>query len=47
LLKSYLSEGLRRDEAMFASSRKARLIEALRKYGVPESVIAQAEKDAA
>jgi len=48
LLKSYVSEGLRRDEAIFTSSSKeARLIEALKKRGVPESVIAEAEKDAA
>ncbi len=31
LLKAYLSEGLRRDEAQFASSSQARLIDALKK----------------
>jgi hypothetical protein len=47
LLKSYVSEGLRRDEAMLSSSKEARLIEALKKRGVPESLIKEAEKDAA
>ena len=47
LLKSYVSEGLRRDEAMLSLGKEARLIEALRKRGVPESVIEEAERDAA
>jgi hypothetical protein len=45
LLKSYISEGLRRDEAQYASGSTARLIEALRKRGVPESLIAEAEQE--
>lgn len=47
LLKSYVSEGLRRDEAMLSLGKEARLIEALRKRGVPESVIEEAERDVA
>ncbi len=47
LLKSYLSEGLRRDEAQFAFGPTARLIEALKKRGVPESVLAEAERELA
>ena len=42
LLKAYLSEGLRRDEAQFAFSAQARLIEALKKHGVPQSVLDEA-----
>ena len=47
LLKSYVSEGLRRDEAMLSLGKEARLIEALRKLGVPESVIKEAEREVA
>ena len=46
LIKSYLSEGLRRDERQFAAVAHARLIEALKRQGVPEEVIAQAEREA-
>lgn len=47
LLKSYISEGLRRDEAQFASDTTARLIEALKKRGVPEAVIDEAARELA
>lgn len=47
LLKSYVGEGLRRDEAQLSSSREARLIAALKKLGVPDSVIEEAERDVA
>ncbi|NWG32040.1 MAG: hypothetical protein HXY29_11150 [Rhodocyclaceae bacterium] len=47
LLKSYISEGLRRDEAQFASDATARLIEALKKRGVPEAVIDEAARELA
>ena len=47
LLKSYISEGLRRDEAQFSSGKEARLIAALKKLGVPDSVIEAAEREAA
>jgi hypothetical protein len=45
LLKSYISEGLRRDEAQFSSNVEARLIEALKKRGVPEEVLADAARE--
>ena len=45
LLKSYISEGLRKDEAQFLSSPSARLIEALRKRGVPDSILEDATKE--
>ena len=45
LLKAYLSEGLRRDEAQFAASSQARLIDALKRRGVTTELIAEAEKD--
>ena len=44
LLKSYISEGLRRDEAQFTFSKEAKLIAALKKLGVPDSVIEEAAK---
>jgi hypothetical protein len=45
LLKAYLSEGLRRDEAQFAFSAQGRLLEALRKHGVPQSVLDEAARE--
>ena len=45
LLKSYLSEGLRRDETQFAFSVQARLMDALRKHGVPQSVLDEAARE--
>lgn len=45
LLKSYISEGLRKDEAQFSSAPSARLIEALRKRGVSDSVLDEAVKE--
>ena len=47
LLKSYISDGLRRDEAQFASSKEAKLIAALKKLGVPDSIIEAAEREVA
>lgn len=47
LLKSYLSDGLRRDAALFAPEREARLIEALKKRGVSAAIIAEAENELA
>ena len=47
LLKSYISEGLRHDEERFASGTAARVIEALKKRGVPEDVLAEATREAA
>jgi hypothetical protein len=45
LLKLYIGEGLRRDEAQFAPDATARLIEALKRRGVPEDVLAEAAKE--
>lgn len=45
LLKSYISEGLRKDEALYVSTPSTRLIEALRKRGVPDSVLEDAAKE--
>ncbi|ASC64907.1 hypothetical protein EUC41_20385 [Achromobacter denitrificans] len=47
LLKSYLSEGLRRDEQQFAEVTHTRLIEALKRHGVSSEVIEQAEREVA
>ena len=47
LLKTYISVGLRKDEAEFVFSKSARLVEALRKRGVDEKLIAEAERDVA
>jgi hypothetical protein len=45
LLKSYLSECLRRDEAQFAVVEQARLIDALKRRGVPAELIEEAERE--
>ena len=47
LLKAYVSEGLRRDEATHLLGPAARLAEALRKRGVPAELIEQAARDVA
>lgn len=47
LLKSYIGEGLRRDEAQYTFGQTARLIEALKKRGVPDSVLDEAARDLA
>ncbi len=47
LLKSYLSEGLRRDEAQFAFGQTARLIDALKKRGVSDKVLDEAARELA
>lgn len=38
LLKAYVSEGLRRDEAQYLANTEARLIDALKRRGVPDDV---------
>ncbi len=45
LLKAYLSEGMRRDEAQFSILSQAKLIDALKRRGVTAELIAEAEKD--
>ena len=42
---SYISEGLRNDEARFTSGATARLIEALKKRGVPDDVLEEAARE--
>jgi len=45
LLKAYISDGLRRDEARFHDEREARFINALKRRGVPDSVIEEAGRE--
>lgn len=45
LLKAYISEGLRKDEAKYLSAHSARLIEVLRKRGVSDDLLAAASKE--
>lgn len=47
LLKSYISEGLRRDEAIHAADTVERLSKALKKHGVSDKVLDAALRDAA
>ena len=47
LLKSYISEGLRRDEGQLNQASMDRLIAALRKHGVPDSVLDEATREIA
>lgn len=47
LMKAYISEGLRKDEAHYVFGHSARLIAALKKHGVPDSVIEQATQEVA
>jgi hypothetical protein len=47
LLKAYVSEGLRRDEATHLFGPAARLVEELRKRGVPAELIEAAARDVA
>jgi hypothetical protein len=46
LLKAYISEGLRRDEAVHAFGPAARLAEALKKRGVSAKLIEEAAQEA-
>lgn len=47
LLKSYISEGLHRDETQFVFSKEAKLIAALKKRGVPDSINEEAAREVA
>ena len=47
LLKAYISDGLRRDEAQLASDSTARLIAALKKRGVPAAVLENVARELA
>jgi hypothetical protein len=44
LLKGYISEGLRRDEAEFHSGKTAKLLAELKARGVPDDVLAEAQR---
>ena len=46
LLKAYVSEGLRRDEAVHLFDASARLAEALRRRDVPAKLIEEAAREA-
>lgn len=46
LLKSYISEGLRRDEAELEQQTARKLTEALKRRGVPESLLQEALAEA-
>jgi hypothetical protein len=46
LLKYYIGEGLRKDEAEFIFSASGRLIDALKKQGVSEKALEKAAKEA-
>lgn len=46
LLKLYLSEGLRRDEAAFNPTATDRLVEALKRHGVSQQVLDEATREA-
>ncbi len=46
LLKAYISEGLRRDEAVHLFGPAARLVEALKKRGVSAELIEEATREA-
>ena len=46
LLKAYLSEGVRRDEALHVCGPAARVAEALKKRGVSATLIAEAAQEA-
>jgi hypothetical protein len=42
----YISEGLRHDEERYSLNREARLVAALKKHGVPDSVLEEAAREA-
>ena len=45
LLKAYISDGLRQDEAKFSSNQAAQRLEALRQRGVPQDVLDAAARE--
>src|ERR1035437_9110083 len=47
LLKAYLSDGLRHDEAKYTSSSQTRLLEALKRHGIPQEVLDEATREIA
>jgi hypothetical protein len=47
LLKTYIGEGLRRDEAPLTQDKTARLLEVLKERGVSAELLQQAEQEVA
>jgi len=47
LVKMYISEGLRKDEALLASGSATRLVEALKKRGVSKKLLDEAVRESA
>lgn len=47
LLKSYVSEGLRRDEAAYLLGPQSQLLEALKRRGVPPELLEEAASEVA
>lgn len=47
LLKAYISEGLRRDEAAYATDKLERLARALKQHGVTDKVLQAVLRDVA
>jgi len=47
LLKTYISDGLRRDEAALLEPGYAKFMRALQRHGVPPETIAQVERELA
>ena len=45
LVKMYISEGLRKDEALLASGSATRLVEALKKRGVSKKLLDEAVRE--
>ena len=45
LLKAYLSDGLRHDEVKYTSNAQTRLLEALKRHGVPQEVLDEATRE--
>ena len=45
LLKAYVSEGLRRDQAQYLDNAEARLIDAVKRRGVPDDVLEDAARE--
>jgi hypothetical protein len=45
LLKAYVSEGLRKDEAQFSFGEAARLIEELKKRGISDELLEEASRE--
>ena len=45
LLKAYISDGLRQDEAKFSRDVSARMLEVLKKHGVPQAVLDEVARE--